>query len=309
LESDALTRKANQAEYSARMHRVVEHIDRHLDQELDLRALARVAHFSAFHFHRVFFSWTGETLGDYLRRRRLEIAAIRLAGQPKLSILNVALSVGFGSTEAFARAFKARFGCTASTWRAFIAQQRNSGQELRNPGQPSGASGTDNDGTVPTGAAMKVKLIERKPVKVTYLRHVGPYGQPLGEFWQRTVYPWMAANDQLGQPRYGISPDDPMITAGDKCRYDAAVEVRGKITVPGNSQNTTIPGGQYAVTAFRGTADQIGGVWDAMLREWLPNSGMQLDARPFLEYYPTDATFDPKTGVFSCDIAIPVAPL
>jgi AraC family transcriptional regulator len=41
----------------------------------------------------------------------------------------------------------------------------------------------------------------------------------------------------------------------------------------------------------------------------LPNSGMQLDARPFLEYYPTDGTFDPKTGVFSCDIAIPVAPL
>lgn len=304
-----MTRKANQAEYSTRMHRVLEHIDRHLDQELDLRALARVAHFSAFHFHRVFLSWTGETLGDYLRRRRLEIAAIRLAGQPKLSILNVAVSVGFGSTEAFARAFKARFGCTASAWRASIAQQRNSGQELRNPGQSGGASRTDNDSTLPTGAAMKVKVIERKPVKVTYLRHVGPYGQPLSEFWQRTVYPWMAANDQLGQPRYGISLDDPTITAGDKCRYDAGVEVRGKISVPGNSQTTTIPGGQYAVTAFRGTVDLIGGVWEAMLREWLPGSGMQLDARPFVEYYAADASFDPKTGVFTCDISIPVAPL
>jgi AraC family transcriptional regulator len=291
------------------MHRVLEYIDRHLDQELDLRALARVAHFSAFHFHRVFLSWTGETLGDYLRRRRLEIAAIRLAGQPKLSILNVAVSVGFGSTEAFARAFKTRFGCTASAWRASIAQQRNPGQELRNPGQLGGASRADNVSTVPIGAAMKVKVIERKPVKTTYLRHVGPYGQPLSEFWQRTVYPWMAANDQLGQPRYGISLDDPTITAADKCRYDAGVEVRGKISVPGNSQTTTIPGGQYAVTAFRGTADQIGGVWEAMLREWLPGSGMQLDARPFLEYYATDAGFDPKTGVFTCDIAIPVAPL
>jgi AraC-like DNA-binding protein len=64
------------------MHSVFEYIDRHLDQELDLKALASVAHFSSFHFHRVFFSWTGETLGDYLRRRRLEIAATRLAGQP-----------------------------------------------------------------------------------------------------------------------------------------------------------------------------------------------------------------------------------
>jgi AraC family transcriptional regulator len=304
-----LTRKANQAEYSARMHRVLEHIDRHLDQELDLRALARVAHFSAFHFHRVFFSWTGETLGDYLRRRRLEIAASRLAAQPKLSIFNAAVSVGFGSTEAFARAFKARFGCSASTWRASAAQQRNSGQALRNPGQIGGASVNDNDSTTAKGAAMKVKVVERKPVQVTYLRHIGPYGQPLSEFWQRTVYPWMAANDQLGQPRYGISLDDPAITAADKCRYDAGVEVRGRITVPGNSQSKTIPGSQYAVTAFRGSVDQIGGVWHALLREWLPSSGLQLDARPFLEYYPTDASFDSKSGVFTCDIAIPVAPL
>ena len=55
---------------------------------------------------------------------------------------------------------------------------------------------------------MKVKLIDRKPVKIAYPRHIGPYGQPLAEFWQRTVYPWMVANDQLGQPRYGISLDD-----------------------------------------------------------------------------------------------------
>jgi AraC family transcriptional regulator len=309
LQADALTRKANQAKYAARMHRVLEHIDRQLDQELDLRALARVAHFSAFHFHRLFFSWTGETMGDYLRRRRLEIAAIRLAGQPKLSILTVAVSVGFGSTEAFGRAFKDRFGCTASTWRTSIAKQRNPGQELRNPGQIAATADADNDSTVSTGAVMKVKIIERKPVVVTYLRYVGPYGRPISEFWQRTVYPWMLANDQLGQPRYGISLDDPTITAANQCRYDAAVEVRGKITVPGDSQTTTVPGGQYAVTPFRGTVDHISAVWDAMLREWLPGSGMQLDARPFLEHYPKDASFDAKTGVFTCDIAIPVAPL
>ncbi len=304
-----MTRKANQAEYSTRMHRVLEYIDRHLDQELDLKVLANVAHFSSFHFHRVFLSWTGETLGDYLRRRRLEIAAARLAGQPKLSVFQVASSVGFGSTEAFARAFKVRFGCTATAWRAATAEHRNPDQELRSLDQRVRASGIDNDSTLKTGAAMKIKVLDRKPVKVTYLRHVGPYGQDLSRFWQRTVYPWMAANDQLGQPRYGISLDDPMITAPDQCRYDAAVVVRGKIVMPGDSQTTTIPGGQYAVTAFRGTVDQIGGVWQAMLRRWLPRSGMQLDARPFLEYYPTDATFDPKSGIFSCDIAIPVSPL
>src|ERR1700759_5043047 len=83
-----LTRKAHPGDYSTRMHRVLEYIDRHLDETLELQSLARVAHFSAFHFHRIFFAWTGETLGAYLRRRRLEIAASRLAGQPKLTILS-----------------------------------------------------------------------------------------------------------------------------------------------------------------------------------------------------------------------------
>src|SRR3954466_10641636 len=105
------------SEYTRRMHRVLEHIDRHLDQPLDLDALAGVAHFSAFHFHRIFSAWMGETVGEYLRRRRLETAALRLVSQPELPILHVALSVGFGSSEAFARAFKLRFGRTPSSWR------------------------------------------------------------------------------------------------------------------------------------------------------------------------------------------------
>ena len=46
----------------------MDHIEQHLDQPLDLETLAAVAHFSAFHFHRLFRAWTGETLGDHLRR-------------------------------------------------------------------------------------------------------------------------------------------------------------------------------------------------------------------------------------------------
>src|ERR1700716_4535398 len=112
-----MTHQDSRSEYVARMHRVLEHIDRELDQPLELETLARVANFSSFHFHRLFNAWFGETLGDYVRRRRLEMAALRLVAQPRLPVLQVALSVGFGSTEAFGRAFKARFGSTPSAWR------------------------------------------------------------------------------------------------------------------------------------------------------------------------------------------------
>lgn len=95
------------------MHHVLEHVDRHLDESLDLERLAAVANFSAFHFHRLFSVWMGETIGEYLRRRRLELGALRLVSQPDLSVLQVALSEGFGSAEGFARAFKTRFRIVA----------------------------------------------------------------------------------------------------------------------------------------------------------------------------------------------------
>ena len=156
---------------------------------------------------------------------------------------------------------------------------------------------------------MKVKVVERKPTKIAYLRHIGPYGPAISEFWRETVSPWLETNDLLNQPRYGISHDDASITAPEKCRYDACAEVPSDFTPTGKAHTTTIPGGKYAVTRFRGAVAEIGEAWATLLRVWLPTSGMQLDARPFFEYYPQDVTYDPKTGVFECDLCIPVVAL
>ena len=99
------------------------------------------------------------------------------------------------------------------------------------------------------------------------------------------------------------------ITAPEQCRYDACVEVPHDFIASGNAHITTIPGGKYAVTRFGGTGAHIGDAWTALMRDWLPESGMQLDARPFFEYYPTEASYDAKTGAFECDIVSPVVPL
>ena len=297
------------------MHRVVEYIDHQLDQALDLDTLAQVAHFSPFHFHRLFTAWMGETLGDYMRRRRVEVAAMRLAAQPRLTVLNGALSVGFGSAEAFARAFKSRFGCSPTVWRTQQSTPRRANSKpgqvdskmSQAPATPSAeheASLTSNMETL-----MNVKLIDRQPVTVAYLRHLGPYGEAIALFWQSTYYPWAVTNNLLEQPRYGISYDDPSITAAEQCRYDACVEIAPDFVVSGGAFRTTIPGGKYAVLRFSGTGERVVDAWTALLREWLPSSGLQLDARPCFEYYPTDAMCDPQTGAFECDVCIPVVPL
>src|SRR5207237_1767718 len=99
----------SRSEYARRMQRVLEHIDRHLDERLELESLARVANFSSFHFHRLFAAWMDETLGEYLRRRRLEVGALRLVAQPRLPVLPVALSVCFSSGVSCCGALRARF--------------------------------------------------------------------------------------------------------------------------------------------------------------------------------------------------------
>jgi AraC family transcriptional regulator len=288
------------AVYEARMHRVLEYIDRHLDEQLELDSLAKVAAFSPFHFHRLFTAWFGETLGDFVRRRRLETAATRLVAQPRLTVTQVALSVGFGSTEAFARAFKTRFGSTPTEWRR--AQVSNRDQLNRKPNQAPPPVARNHE-------PMKVTIVDRQPTTVAYMRHVGPYGKPVSDFWITRVAPWMETNGLYGRTRYGISHDDPGITASEKLRYDAAVEVPKDFKGAGEHQMTVIPGGKYAVGRFKGDERQVGDAWAWLLREWLPASGMQLDSRPFFESYPIDVTYDRKTGEFECDINIPVTPL
>ncbi len=300
--------------YIDRMHRVTAYIDQHLDQHLDLQALAGIAHFSPFHFHRLFSAMMGETLGAYLRRRRCEVAATRLLAQPRVSVLQIALGVGFGSAEAFTHAFGARFGCSPTTWRLQQARERatigNADQMNSKSDQAQGNEAIKNG--VPTQteiSSMKVEVIERKPTPIAYLRHVGPYGQPIGAFWQTRVYPWMLANGLIGQPRYGISHDDPRVTAAEQCRYDAGCEIPASVLARGDAHRTTIPGGRYAALSFTGVIAEFEPAWNALLRDWLPSSGLQLDGRPMFEYYPSDAGCDPATGVLECQLCVPVTPL
>lgn len=283
---------------------MVEYVDRHLDQKLDLATLAEVAHFSPYHFHRLFQALMGEPLGDYIRRRRLEIAAVRLRAQLRVPVIQIALSVGFGSAEAFTRAFRARFGDSPTEWR-----KSKRDQMAGKPGQAGNPVGDEHGRSRNKEPAMKVKLVDREPVSVAYLRRTGPYGAGISQFWMRKVSPWMAAHNFFGRDRYGISLDDPSVTSPENCRYDACVVSPEHEVLAGDPGRRVIPGGKYASLAYEGTGADIGAAWDSLLRDWLPRSGLQLDARPFFEHYPADGRYDPATGAFTCNICVPVAPL
>jgi len=304
------------SEYERRMNRVLDHIDRNLDAQLDLPALADIANFSRYHFHRIFAGWMGETIGDYVRRRRLEVAAHKLAAGG--TVLEVALSTGFGSGEAFARAFKTRFGSTPTEWRnstpertaAFLAAQNsNLDQANSKYGQAGGgANGEHGFSNNPFGEMiMEVNIVDLPPARIAYRRHIGPYGPAVGQFWAQAVMPWMLGQGLAGATCYGIGHDDPSVTPADKCRYDACVEIPEGFEPGGQFSVAHLPGGRYAVTRYTGSPRDIGPVWNRMMKEWLPSSGLQCDERPCFERYENLAT--QTDGSFTCEICIPVKAL
>ncbi len=97
-------RDPQRLEYLARLNRVLDHIDAHLDQPLPLAELARVANFSPFHFHRVFGALVGESLRQYVLRLRVERAASQLVANPRKTVTAIALDCGFSGSATFARA-------------------------------------------------------------------------------------------------------------------------------------------------------------------------------------------------------------
>jgi AraC family transcriptional regulator len=304
--------------YVARINRVIDHIDAHLAERLDLATLAQLAHVSAFHFHRIFQAMTGETPGVRVRRRRVEAAAQRLLASPPASILQIALEVGFGSPEVFTRAFKAHFGMTPTAWREGgsrrWAEQRQREQskihqEVRKNHQDPGAALRQDPGMWrrPDSEPLRVELRSLGDARVAYLRYVGPYGSPeIGRTWQRLLS-WCNARDLVAASTrvIGVSRDSPVLTPPELLRYDACVEIAADQAPEGRELSVQqLAGGRYACARFTGTAATIHTRWMRLYSEWLPSSPYQADDRPGLELYDLPLQSD----TFSCLLCLPVRP-
>ena len=109
--------KAALPNYHARMRRVLDHIDQHLDGDLDLETLSGVAAFSKFHFHRQFAATFGLSVHRYVQLARLKRASHRLAYRNAQSVTDIAMDAGYDAPDAFARAFRQRFGQSPSSFR------------------------------------------------------------------------------------------------------------------------------------------------------------------------------------------------
>ncbi len=103
-------------EWVKRLNESMDYLEEHLTEEIDYEQLGRIACCSAYHFQRMFTYMAGIPLAEYIRRRRMSLAAVDLQGG-KEKIIDIAQKYGYQSPTAFNRAFQAFHGAAPSAVR------------------------------------------------------------------------------------------------------------------------------------------------------------------------------------------------
>ncbi len=268
--------KAALHSYHARMQRVLDHIDRHLDGNLDLDAVSSVAAFSKYHFHRQFTATFGLSVHRYVQLARLKRASYRLAYRDVQSVTEIAMDAGYDAPDAFARAFRQRFGQSPSSfrkapdwepWLAAFGPLDNARNKLMQ------TTYTSDDVTIRDVDPTPVAIMEHRGDPVT-----------IGATIQRFIA-WRKATglSPKTSPTFTVFHADQRTTLPAGYRMDLCVGIDRPIDAKGERIEVgTIPGGRCAVLRVVGNTDNLEPAALYLYRDWLPASGEE--ARDFPLY-------------------------
>jgi AraC family transcriptional regulator len=265
---------STERDYHRRIARVIEAILVDPGAPHTVESLASVAHLSPFHFHRIYRALTGESIAETVQRLRLAWAAYRLTDADD-SVTTIALTVGYESPQAFARAFRGFAGVSPSE---FKARQR----DLTSPGTEASATGRPGAGIAGAGWPL-VELTEQPPIDALCLRHHGPIAT-ISQTFRKLLR--MLSTDGVSaalQDRIGICSGDP--EQRDGFCYLAGIVPTMPIEPVGDIEPVRLEGGLYAAHRLIGPYALIAPTFQALFGGWLPHSDYEPDDRPALEIY------------------------
>lgn len=287
-------------DWQDRMNRAIAWIEDHLTEEIAWDAAAREAACSLFHFLRMFEVITGITAGDYVRRRRLSLAAMDLASSDARTI-DVAMRYGYESPDAFARAFRKLFGCTPT--------------EARQPGTRLRSYPPITFAITLTGAHAMEYRIESKPTfQLTGLplrtsTREGQSNRDIPALWERrtqdgTVAALAAlvpAGNAIGV--VGVCAEFDM-KSGEFSYFIAIQTPTDRSALPAGCRDVAVPAATWGIFEVRGPLpESIQGVIQRIFGEWFPSSGWEHADGPELEVYTDGNTRSP--GYYS-EVWIPL---
>ncbi len=262
-------------EWIERLNKTISYMEEHLTEEISYDELARMACCSTYHFQRMFAYIAGIPLSEYIRRRRMSLAAVDLqSGEGK--IIDIGMKYGYSSPTAFNRAFQSVHGIAPS-----IAQK----------------GGTPIKSYPPISFKIAVKggeeLNYRTEEKASF-RIIG-VSQPLDKEIEKNfmVVPQMwqkAATDGTLNKIIPLMNQQPMGVLGvsacnDKEEWKYFIAVSSSSEIDNSLEEYVVPGCTWAIFSGTGTNRSIQELEQRVVTEWLPTSGYEFADAPDVEVY------------------------
>ncbi|WP_341717039.1 AraC family transcriptional regulator [Micromonospora sp. FIMYZ51] len=282
-----------------RLNQAMEHLEQHLDRPVEATELARIAVTSEYHFRRLFAALAGIPLSEYVRRRRLTVAGAEvLAGERTL--LDIAVRWGYGSAEAFARAFKAVHGVgpgeARRTGAALRAQPRLSFRLTVEGSNSMRYRIVRKDAFQLAGRKARVPLVHEgmNPAIVAFVKSIEPATRERIE----------ALADQ--EPAGVVNASDGL--AGNRAEGTELDYWYGVVTgaeVPEDLDVLPVPAGAWAVFETSGPfPEAVQNLWRDVFTQWFPANPYR--SRPGPEISRTELSADGTHA--DAQLWIPVEP-
>jgi AraC family transcriptional regulator len=277
------------------MNKAVEYMEANITEKLDIEKVARIALSSSFHFQRMYYMLTGVTVAEYIRRRRLTLAAQDILSGEK--VIDVAYRYGYETPEAFTKAFRKMHGISPSA-------AREPGANLKAYPKLSFRISIKGD------KDMNYKIVEKGSFSVTGKQKRittadGDNFKQVPAFWNDCMkdgtYEWICSKaGKMGV--LGVCMDLGTFYEGAFTYMIGVEKVEG--TLPQGYTTVTIPAATWAVFESVGPLpDAIQDVTKRIFSEWFPATGYQHDCAPELEVYSAGDNSSPD---YRCEVWIPI---
>lgn len=277
------------------MNNALEYIEENIEKDITSDEIAKVAYSSKFHFLRIFYMITGMNLGEYIRKRRLSLAAKNVM-LSKMKVIDVAFKYGYETPEAFSKAFKKLHGVSPS-------DARKKGNNLK------AIPPISFQITVKGEKRMDYKISKKDGFQIAgvSLRTTTVDGinfKEIPEFWDSTmengIYGKLEKNaGSLGV--LGVCYGEDI----EQKEFSYMIAVEGdKVESLDNCEVLSVPSCTWAVFESIGPLPgAMQKVWKTIFSEWFPATKYEHANAPELEVY---LPGNPKSEDYKCEIWIPI---
>ncbi|WP_099464383.1 AraC family transcriptional regulator [Parabacteroides provencensis] len=264
-------KKTTVEEYHKCVNAVVDYINEHLGEDIDLKSLAGISHFSPYYFHRIMSAFLGEPIGTFIVRTRTEAGA-RLLRYSDMPVADIAYHIGYASPSSFSKVFRQFYGISPTEYR------NNKNFVIMKP-------------AIIRPDLELTKEIKELPVRnLLYIRLFGDYRlNDYGGTWMRLIG---FVNEQalpMGEAApLCIYHDDPKVTPPSRLRTDVCMIMPTVCTPVGDIGFKQLPAGRYASFIYKGPYEHLQAVYDTIYGKYLPEMECTLRNEASAERYLND---------------------